>query len=59
MSLEPNARVVNLDHGEAYFEVAKDKRRPFIVNAGNKRVIAVGTRFSVMRKGDDIRVDRG
>jgi len=56
VSLEPTERVVNLNHGEAYFEVAKDNRRPFIVNAGNKRVIAVGTQFSVRREGENVQV---
>jgi len=56
VSLEPRERVVSLDRGEAYFEVAKDKSRPFIVNVGSKRVIAVGTQFSVRRDGDSIQV---
>jgi transmembrane sensor len=56
VSLEPRERVVSLDRGEAYFEVAKDKSRPFIVNVGPKRVIAVGTQFSVRRDGDAIQV---
>jgi transmembrane sensor len=56
VSLEPRERVVSLDRGEAYFEVAKDKSRPFIVNVGPKRVTAVGTQFSVRRDGDSIQV---
>jgi len=54
VSLEPTERVVNLNHGEAYFEVAQDKTRPFIVKAGHARVIAVGTQFSVRRDGDQV-----
>ena len=49
-------RRIRLDQGEAYFEVAKDAGRPFVVIAGDKRVVAVGTRFSVLRNGDEIRV---
>lgn len=49
-------RRIRLDQGEAYFEVAKDAQRPFVVTAGDKRVVAVGTRFSVLRNGDEIRV---
>jgi transmembrane sensor len=49
-------RRVELDHGEAYFEVAKDPSRPFVVVAGDKRVVAVGTRFSVRRDEDEVRV---
>lgn len=40
-------RVVILDHGEASFEVAKDSLRPFIVEAGPKRIVALGTVFDV------------
>jgi transmembrane sensor len=56
VALSPTQREVQLDHGEAFFEVAKDPNRPFIVNAGDKRVIAVGTKFSVRRIDDEIRV---
>jgi transmembrane sensor len=49
-------RRVTLDQGEAFFEVAKDPTRPFVVSAGNKRIIAVGTKFSVRREADDVRV---
>lgn len=56
VALAPTERRIDLDRGEAFFEVAKDPSRPFIVEIGNKRVIAVGTKFSVRRYGDDIRV---
>ncbi len=56
VDLTQTERRVNLAQGEAYFEVAKDPSRPFVVNAGDKRVIAVGTQFSVRREGDDVRV---
>jgi len=49
-------RGVQLNHGEAFFEVAKDPTRPFIVKAGHARVIAVGTQFSVRREGDQVDV---
>ncbi len=49
-------RSVVLKHGEAYFEVAKDPLRPFVVRAGSMRIVAVGTQFSVRRAGEDIRV---
>lgn len=56
VSLTDTERRIELKHGEAFFEVAKDPGRPFIVNVGNKRVIAVGTKFSVRRDTDDIQV---
>ena len=49
-------RVVEIERGEAFFEVAHDPNRPFIVKAGDRRVIAVGTQFSVRRVGADLRV---
>jgi transmembrane sensor len=56
VALSAAAREVELQRGEAYFEVAKDTARPFVVRAGNERVIAVGTKFSVRRDADGIRV---
>jgi transmembrane sensor len=56
IALTDTERRVELGHGEAYFEVSKDAARPFVVRAGNKRVIAVGTKFSVRREGNDIQV---
>lgn len=40
-------RVVTLVWGEALFEVAKDRARPFVVTAANVDVTAVGTEFTV------------
>lgn len=45
-------RGVTVDAGEAFFSVKKNAQRPFVVAAGNLRVIAVGTAFNV-RRGDD------
>lgn len=49
-------RHVDLQRGEAFFEVAKDPGRPFAVEAGGRTVVAVGTRFAVRRDGPDLRV---
>ena len=49
-------RRVNLRHGEAFFEVAKDPNRPFVVYAGDRRVIAVGTKFAVRREAKEVRI---
>ncbi len=46
---EGRERRVALAGGEAWFQVAHDKSRPFIVEAGDVRVRAVGTAFSVRR----------
>ncbi|WP_082489245.1 FecR family protein [Dyadobacter sp. Leaf189] len=34
--------------GEAYFEVAKDKRKPFIVKFNQSEVLVLGTSFNIM-----------
>jgi transmembrane sensor len=44
-------RHIELDQGEAFFDVAKDRNRPFVIVAGERRVRAIGTRFAV-RRGD-------
>jgi transmembrane sensor len=49
-------RQVRLQQGEAWFEVAKDKTKPFVVEAGDVRVRAVGTAFSVRRYGNGAEV---
>lgn len=51
-----NERRVFLDQGEAYFEVRRDPSRSFVVVAGTKRVVAVGTAFSVRRGPEGLRV---
>ena len=49
-------RHIALTRGEAFFDVAHDTRRPFVVEAQGRRVAAVGTRFSVRRNLEDVRV---
>ena len=44
-----NQRLINLIRGQAFFTVAKDPKRPFIVRAGVASAEAVGTRFDVRR----------
>lgn len=43
----PRERRVDLVGGRAFFRVASDPSRPFIVNAGGKSVRAIGTAFEV------------
>jgi transmembrane sensor len=47
LSYRDDVRRVRLDRGEAYFEVARDPARPFVVVAGDHRVTALGTAFVV------------
>lgn len=45
-------RIVNVS-GEVYFEVAKDNRRPFIVEVNDIRIKVLGTAFNVSAYLDD------
>lgn len=47
VNYDENSREIILEHGEGYFEVAKDHQRPFRVIANNNLVQAVGTAFNV------------
>jgi transmembrane sensor len=52
--LEPARRRVVLEQGDALFRVAKDKERPFTVDAARAVVRAVGTAFAVERQADEV-----
>jgi len=56
-----SGRRVNLLQGEAWFDVARDKARPFKVVAGDSTVTVLGTAFSVRKRdnGTDVAVQRG
>ena len=56
VALSRTRRDVALRHGEAFFAVAHDPDRPFVVHADGNRVVAVGTRFDVRRSHHGLRV---
>ena len=56
VDLSNKERRIDLRRGEAFFVVAKDATRPFVVYVDDKRVTAVGTQFSVRRDAEDIQV---
>ena len=56
VQLEAAERRLYLDRGQAFFQVAKDKSRPFRVFVGADEVRALGTAFEVRRIGDRARV---
>ena len=49
-------RRVSLLQGEAWFEVASDQARPFVVDAAGGTVTALGTAFDVEEKNDWVHV---
>jgi transmembrane sensor len=61
VAFTPARRDVRLDAGEAWFEVAKNAARPFVVTAGDANIRAVGTAFSVRKVpgGAEISVTEG
>ncbi len=49
-------RNITLKSGEAFFDVAKDETRPFIVTAGLRSIEAVGTSFNINLNNQDTAV---
>lgn len=54
VSMSRQRRLVRLRDGEAYFEVRKDPGRPFVVEAGEISITAIGTAFDVRRIGERV-----
>lgn len=50
---EDSARIVYIEEGEAYFEIAKDARRPFYVRSPQLNVKVLGTSFTVRDYKDE------
>lgn len=61
VAMRRDLRRIKLVSGEAWFQVAKDAERPFVVETGRVRVRAVGTAFAVRRltDGADVTVTEG
>jgi transmembrane sensor len=55
-AVKDQVREVWLDSGEAYFEVIHDPARPFVIHAGSRTLVDLGTKFSVRRNGDRVEV---
>ncbi|MGH9524799.1 MAG: FecR family protein, partial [Terriglobales bacterium] len=56
VAFNKSERLVRLRRGQGFFEVAKDKVHPFVVEANNRRLVAVGTAFDVRLDESQIRV---
>jgi len=50
-------REVTLESGVAFFDVARDMQRPFVIHTGAGEVSVLGTAFVVQRLPDGLRVD--
>ncbi|MHC1547882.1 FecR family protein [Phyllobacterium sp. K27] len=61
VQMRKSVRHIRVDRGEAWFQVAKGPNRPFVVEAGDLNVRAVGTAFSVRRldHGAEVMVTEG
>ena len=55
-TLDASKREVFLDRGEAYFDVAHDSSRPFVVHAGGQEIVVLGTKFAVRVDGAKLTV---
>jgi transmembrane sensor len=56
VTLERDKRYVQVEKGEAFFNVRHDASRPFVVTAGNARIVDLGTQFAVRRDKNRLRV---
>jgi transmembrane sensor len=50
------ARLIVLERGQAYFEVAKNAAWPFVVAADDREVLATGTAFNVWKRPGGLQV---
>lgn len=56
VSMSADVRLIRLDQGEAYFEVAHISAQPFVVEVAGQRITVLGTKFSVRRDADKVQV---
>lgn len=56
VAFSPRTRQLTLIHGRAFFHVAKDQDRPFLVTTQDGVVRATGTQFSVYEHNDAVEV---
>ena len=56
VDISETQRRIILDHGEAFFDIAKDPSRPLTVSAGDRVITVLGTSFNVNWDGRDVTV---
>lgn len=56
VKLQDGVRDVRLAQGQAFFDIASDPERPFVVTAGDKEITVLGTKFDVLVQGGETRV---
>jgi transmembrane sensor len=56
MNFNGPKRQLDLSSGEAYFKVRHEKARPFVVQAGEVSVTAIGTAFDVRREHERVTI---
>ena len=56
VDISETERRIILDHGEAFFDIAKDLSRPLTVSAGDRVITVLGTSFNVNWDGRDVTV---
>ncbi|EKT4102244.1 MULTISPECIES: FecR family protein [Stenotrophomonas] len=54
--VDPSLRHVWLDKGEAFFDVKPDPAHPFVIHAGDHKVVVLGTKFSVRQERERLEV---
>ncbi len=55
-SLTADSRTIRMSSGRAFFEVAKDAARPFVVQAGDVSITVLGTAFDVRINDESVAV---
>jgi|HubBroStandDraft_2_1064218.scaffolds.fasta_scaffold134588_2 transmembrane sensor len=56
IDLHNSLRAVELVRGEAFFQIKHDTSRPFVVTAGTRRIVDLGTKFLVRMSPDSLNV---
>lgn len=56
IKIDNSERAAELLYGEAFFDIASDKSRPFLVLADNVAIEVIGTQFNVLKRSKSINV---